>query len=208
MSKAPYVAGWLALALGFCSQCGGEGPCNESDLVKCGYSYTVSGCPDMGATSDGGVLLTASEYEERRCELLAVCTPGCSKPRAVANEFNSSMAASCLEALQAMATADRCQNFLPAACDRDYASTCWSTVGGACRQEGDCPISPQGWVDCMESDPTNDAHICQLRVPGKAGDGPCDGSATWPAIVPLAVFDCYATPNLACDSTTNKCVPR
>jgi hypothetical protein len=62
----------------------------------------------------------------------------------------------------------------------------------------------------MESDPSNDVKVCQLLVPGKAGDSPCNPGPYWPAIVPLAVFDCYATPNLnlTCDTNTNKCVPR
>ncbi|CAN5925733.1 hypothetical protein BH11MYX4_BH11MYX4_43720 [soil metagenome] len=90
--------------------------------------------------------------------------------------------------------------------------------GETCKDLYDCASSPEGEVDCVntETDAGSGGKICQIQVVGKNGDGPCvglyDGGNITTVrmnekIAPSKVYVCDRQDHLRCDATTRKCMP-
>jgi hypothetical protein len=80
--------------------------------------------------------------------------------------------------------------------------------GEICNVVDDCAPDFTGIVDCAQG-------ICQLRVHGAEGDGPCDTTIDGDVVLPLAepstdpkVFTCYrkGTKGTQCDSVSKTCI--
>lgn len=85
--------------------------------------------------------------------------------------------------------------------------------GGACSNDGDCAASAEGTAHCVYAG--SNSRVCQIWVPGKAGDSPCvstieaGGSSTvftGNEAPPVKGFSCAKSDKVTCDIQSHTCV--
>jgi hypothetical protein len=212
-------------------------------VVACGSDGSDPSAPDAGASSGGssgdastgcgtrtgGIDLAT--YADRFCKAFTPCCPQyayaiddarCRKTMSsAANDlvYDPVKGEECITAWEAAAKgADFCRTTPPPQVCVDVWKRCATAgpPGVPCKDEYDCALSPEGFVDC-EKDQATAPGICRLDAHAKLGDA-CDGDAVRPGDSPSLlsgvtamvsrVAVCYLNDGLYCDSGTRKCTAR
>jgi hypothetical protein len=98
-----------------------------SHALDGGNSYTFSTCPDTGGSTEAGPPPGRGEFLTRYCDLLRSCSnaSSCLFEISDADAFHPSMAAACLDEVQALPIAERCPGLpQPVSCEKAFGSDC------------------------------------------------------------------------------------